>query len=86
MKKLRLDLEMLVVEKFEVVTDGQALGTVQGHQPTFDGSCGCGGSEEEVCSGYQYSCNPTYCPGTECPIYCPWESFDVPCNSIDSPC
>ena len=35
MKKLRLDLDMLVVEQLAVVADGQeALGTVQAHPPT----------------------------------------------------
>jgi len=77
MKKLRLEIDEIRVETFEVAEEMLERGTVHGRQPTVDATCSCDcsgdgicGSEDVRCTGYQYSCNPTFCWGTECVIYC----------------
>jgi hypothetical protein len=82
MKKLRLEIEEIQVETFEVAEDTHGRGTVQGHQPTVGDTCSCDCSADDVCSldvctGYAHSCNFTDCYGTRCILYCPWESVDV---------
>jgi len=71
MEKKRLDLDDVKVEAFEVEGElASQRGTVLGLMPTFDISCTC---DPEACdgfSGYQYSCNDTWCPGSYCVIYC----------------
>jgi len=76
MKKLRLDIEEIRVESFEVADEEPARGTVHGQQPTVGETCSCGCSGDDICdslvgcSGYPHSCNHTGCHGTECVIYC----------------
>lgn len=77
MRKLRLEIEEIQVESFEVADDLREPGTVHGHQPTVGDTCSCECSADgacslidDTCSGHQYSCNHTWCQGTECIIYC----------------
>jgi hypothetical protein len=78
MEKKRLDLDDVKVEAFEMEGElaGQR-GTVFGQRPTVDISCSC----EFNCdfdSGYQYSCNDTWCPGTYCLLFC--RTDEPPCS------
>ena len=72
MEKKRLDLDDVKVEAFEI--EGERAGrrgTVYGLMPTFDATCTC--DPDATCdpfSGFQYSCNVTWCPGSQCVIYC----------------
>jgi hypothetical protein len=75
MKKLRLEMEEIQVETFEVADETPGRGTVQGQQPTVGDTCSCDCSAdvcslEEICTGYPHSCNFTWCYGTQCVIYC----------------
>jgi hypothetical protein len=82
MKKLRLDLEAVTVESFDVTHAEQGHpGTVFGHYPTRGDSCSCQDCGD---SGFPYSCMETYCDGSRCVVYC--NSFDLcasnyPCYS-----
>lgn len=69
MEKKRLNVEDVKVEAFEVESEEAGRrGTVFGLMPTFDPTCSCNPDCPD--SGYQYSCNFTWCPGSDCIIYC----------------
>lgn len=55
MRKLRLDLDALVVESFEPAQRQGARGTVRGHASLYWEDC----YESETCAGAGYPCNPS---------------------------
>jgi hypothetical protein len=58
-KKIRLDIDALVVDTFRAGPDGGGRGTVHGQQPTYGESCTCYDCGD---SGFYYSCVDTNCP------------------------
>jgi len=76
MRKLKLDLEHLAVESFDVANDSAGEGTVEAHAPVTRLSCNscaisCNGTcplpcdtgfQSECCTGEPYTgcCNPTH--------------------------
>jgi hypothetical protein len=61
MKKLRLELDALEVESFEVARTGSSTGTVHGHNTKTQ----CHTSPDRTCAGY-----PTCGPFTACDTVC----------------
>lgn len=86
MKKLRLELDEIEVETFEVAEARKERGTVHGHHPTAWETCTCECSADTACdsnaapcSGHPLSCGPTDCNDTGCDMFCPatynpWEN------------
>ena len=73
MRKLRLELEEIRVESFGTADKAAARGTVHGEEPTFayvTCTCDCSDnpacSAEPGCSQARYSCEPSWCVGTQC--------------------
>ena len=73
MRKIKLELENLVVDSFETAPEADARGTVVGHDPTIHGQQ-CGSAYDACHTGLcTYDCQPTYSPDacpTEYPEYC----------------
>lgn len=83
MKKLRLALDEIAVESFEVADAEKARGTVHGHHPTAWGTCTCECSADTECvdgSWHPLSCGPTDCNDTACDMFCPntWNPWENP--------
>ncbi len=77
MKKLRLEMDAIRVETFEVAAAEKARGTVHGHHPTAWETCTCECSDDGTCdpdwgSGHPLSCGPTNCNDTACDMFCPY--------------
>ena len=87
MKKMRLEIDNLTVESFDVSERSGRPGTVYGHYPTR-GDCtgeGCQGS------GFPYSCDVTHCDNQSCVVLCPYtyycqEMTNNTCAYTCSPC
>jgi hypothetical protein len=71
MKKMRLEIDNLNVETFEVSEPTGRPGTVYGHYPTR-GDCTAEGCEG---SGFQYSCNDSQCDYQSCVALCPYTYY-----------
>ena len=88
-KKIRLNVDGLVVETFDVAGQEDRRGTVLAHQPTYEASCTCVDCGE---SGYWYSCFDTNCPSACAIIYCdtydycepPPYTWDYSCGACQS--
>jgi hypothetical protein len=74
MKKIKLEMESLVVESFTTATDESGRGTVVGHDPTQGHNVGCGSAYDACNTGLcTPNCQPTYSPDacpTAYPEYC----------------
>ena len=74
MRKIKLQLESLVVESFTVATSHEHRGTVVGHEPTKGHNVGCGSAFDACHTGLcTFDCPETYSPDacpTAYPEYC----------------
>ena len=75
MRKIKLEMDSLVVESFATAGSTDAHGTVAAHQnPTNGHGPNCGSAYDACHTGLcTYDCQPTYSPDacpTEYPEYC----------------